>query len=453
MELLDTLFGADLVRAIFSDVLRLQRMLDFEAALAKAQAKIGIIPSSSAAAIAARCRVQQFDLTAIARAAATSGNLAIPMIRQLTKLVAADDENAAGHVHWGATSQDVIDTGLVLQLRDAMSSIEKDLAILSDILVRLAKQHRDTPIVARTWMQHAVPTLFGLQVAGWLDAFDRHRDRLKQMKKRALTLQFGGAGGTLASLGDRGLDVAEALARELHLALPEMAWHSHRDRLAEVATTLALLSGTLGKIARDIALQMQTEISEVSEPAAEGRGGSSTMPHKRNPVSAAVALAAAIRVPGLTSTMLTAMVQEHERGLGGWHAEWDTLPEIVQLTAGSLHHMIEALKGLEIKTDRMLENLEETQGLIFAEAAMMALAKHIGREAAHQLIDAASHRALAERRHLRSVLVEDVAVTRYLPAAEIDGLFDPLSYIGVARKFTDRVLAEHRNVSPTGERG
>jgi 3-carboxy-cis,cis-muconate cycloisomerase len=234
--------------------------------------------------------------------------------------------------------------------------------------------------------------------------------------------------------------------------LPDMPWHTHRDRVAEVATTLALCTGTLGKIARDIALQMQTEISEVLEPAAAGRGGSSTMPHKRNPVSAAVALAAAIRVPGLTSTMLAAMVQEHERGLGGWHAEWDTLSEIVQLTAGSFHHMIGALKGLEVKPDRMLRNLEETQGLIFAEAAMMALAKHIGRDVAHTLMDEASHRAISEHRHLRSVLVEDVAVTKYIPASEIDSLFNPLGYVGAAQQFIDRVLAAHQALSQVAER-
>jgi 3-carboxy-cis,cis-muconate cycloisomerase len=446
MTLLDPLFGADSVQQIFSDHARLQGMLDFEAALAKAEAKVGVIPQSAAAAIHAQCRADLFDLKALAQSAASAGNLAIPMVKQLTALV---DEKSAGYVHWGATSQDAIDTGLILQLRDALNFIETDLTELCEILASLAKQHRDTPVVARTWMKHAVPTLFGLQVAGWLDALTRHRIRLHKLTS-TLSVQFGGAAGTLAFLGDRGLEVAKALAEELHLALPEMPWHAHRDRFAEVATTLALCAGTLGKIARDLALQMQTEMSEVS--LAE-HGGSSTMPHKHNPVSAAIALTAAMRIPGLTSTMLSAMVQEHERGLGGWHAEWDTLPEIVQLTAGSIHHMIKAVKGIEINTDRMLENLEQTQGLIFAEAAMMALAKHTGRDAAHKIMDAASHRAITERRHLRSVLVEDVAVTKYLSASEIDGLFDPLSYVGVARQFIDRVLAAHQKFLPAGKRG
>ncbi len=425
-------------------------MLDFEAALAKAEARVGVIPQSAVAPIEAKCQADLFDLSALAKAAASAGNLAIPMVKQLTALVAAadkDDKNASGFVHWGAASQDATDTGLVLQLRDALDFIEAAAAELSALLARLVKQHRNTPVVSRTWMQHAVPTLFGLQVAGWLDALNRHCSRLRELRKCVLVLSFGGAAGTLATLDDKGLDVAKALAEELNLALPDMPWHSHRDRVAEVATTLALCTGTLGKIARDIAIQMQTEISEVFEPAAAGRGGSSTMPHKRNPVSAAVALAAAIRVPGLTSTMLSAMPQEHERGLGGWHAEWDTLPEIVQLTAGSFHHMIKAVKGLEVRPDRMLQNLEETQGLIFAEAAMMALAKHIGRDLAHKLMDEAAHRAIAEHRHLRSVLVEDTAVTKYIPASEIDSLFDPLSYVGVAQQFIDRVLAIHQGLS------
>jgi 3-carboxy-cis,cis-muconate cycloisomerase len=453
MTLLDQLFGAEAVQQIFSDRSRLQRMLDFEAALARAQAKAGVIPYSAVVPIEAKCQADLFDLNAIAKAASTAGNLAIPMVKQLTTLVAVDDKGASGFVHWGAASQDATDTGLVLQLRDALDFIEAAAAELSALLASLARQHRNTPVVSRTWMQHALPTLFGLQVVGWLDALNRHRSRLQELQKHVLVLSFGGAAGTLATLGDKGLHVSRALAEELDLALPDMPWHSHRDRVAEVATTLALCTGTLGKIARDIALQMQTEISEVFEPASAGRGGSSTMPHKRNPVSAAVALAAAIRVPGLTSTMLAAMVQEHERGLGGWHAEWDVLPEIVQLTAGSFHHMIEAVKGLEVKSDRMLQNLEETQGLIFAEAAMMALAKHIGRDVAHKLMDEASHRAIAEHRHLRSVLVEDPAVTKYVPAPEIDSLFDPLSYVGVAQQFIDRVLAAHQVLSQGAKRG
>jgi len=270
---------------------------------------------------------------------------------------------------------------------------------------------------------------------------NRHSERLAETRERALVLQFGGAVGTLAALKENGLPVAKALANELQLALPVAPWHAHRDRVAEVATTLGLLVGTLGKIARDISLHMQTEIAEVSEPVAEGRGGSSTMPHKRNPVSAGVVLSAATRVPGLVSTMLSAMVQEDERGLGNWHAEWETLPQIFRLTGGALHQMAETVPHLEIDTERMRHNLETTQGLIFAEGVAMALGSHIGKSAAHQLIEAASKQARESGKHLREVLAQTKAVTEHLNSADLDRLFAPENYFGVAEEFTDRVIA------------
>lgn len=441
MELLDSLFGSEPVNLIFADRSRLQRMLDFEAALAKAEARVGVIPKSAASSIAERCQAERFDAVALAWDARSAGNLAIPMVKQLTALVGKDDAEAARYVHWGATSQDAIDTGLVLQLRDALSVIRGDLSRLCDRLTALCGEHRETVIAGRTWMQHAVPTLFGLKLAGWLDALVRHRARIQELQGRALVLQFGGAAGTLATLGMQGLDVSKALAEELGLELPALPWHAHRDRVAEVATTLALLTGTLGKIARDISLQMQTEVGEVFEPSGQGRGGSSTMPHKRNPVACAVVLAAADRVPGLTSTMLGAMSQEHERGLGGWHAEWETLPEIVRVAAGALHHLGGALAGLEIDVQRMRENLELTDGLIFAEAAATALAKHVGKSAAHEVVESASRRAIAEKKHLRDVLCVEARVTAHLKPGEIDQLFEPLNYLGAADQFIDRAIA------------
>jgi 3-carboxy-cis,cis-muconate cycloisomerase len=268
---------------------------------------------------------------------------------------------------------------------------------------------------------------------------NRHRERFAQTRKRVLVLQFGGAVGTLAALRDKGLVVAEALAAELQLELPNMPWHTQRDRVAEVATTLGLCTGTLGKIARDISLHMQTEIAEVSEPAAEGRGGSSTMPHKRNPVSAAVVLSAATRVPGLVSTMLSAMVQEDERGLGNWQAEWETLPEIFRLTAGAIHQMATIVPHLEVDAARMRHNLEATQGLIFAEAITVNLAPHIGKSSARALVDAASQQARKSGKHLREVLSQERAVTEHLTAAELDRLFTPENYLGVAEVFVDKV--------------
>lgn len=444
MNLLDPLFGSEATDKIFADSSRLQRMLDFEAALARAEARTGVIPKTAATSIANKCRADFFDLASLAKAAADAGNLAIPMVKQLADLVGRDDQEAMRYVHWGATSQDVIDTGLILQLRDAFDKISADLRRLCDLLAQAAEAHRATPVAARTWMQQAVPTVFGLKAAGWLDAMTRHRTRLQELRGRVLVLQFGGAAGTLASLGQRGLDVAKALAEEVQLDLPALSWHAHRDRLAEVATTLALLTGTLGKMARDISLQMQTEIGEVFEPAGQGRGGSSTMPHKRNPVACAVILSAADRVPALASIMLTAMSQEHERGLGGWHAEWETLPELVRMSAGALHRMVETVAGLEIDTHKMRHNLEITRGLIFAEAVAMSLGKHIGKPAAHQLIEGASRKAVAENKHLREVLAADPAVTSHLSTAELEKLFEPLSYAGVAGQFIDRAIAASR---------
>jgi 3-carboxy-cis,cis-muconate cycloisomerase len=293
-------------------------------------------------------------------------------------------------------------------------------------------------------MQHALPTTFGVKVGGWLDAMNRHRERFAETRPRVLVLQFGGAVGTLAALREKGLQVAEALAAELHLGLPAMPWHSQRDRVAEAATTLGLCTGTLGKMARDISLHMQTEIAEVFEPAGGGRGGSSTMPHKRNPVSAAVVLSAATRVPGLVSTMLSAMVQEDERGLGTWHSEWETLPEIFRLTAGALHQMAAIVPHLEVDAARMRRNLDATHGLIFAEAVTMALASHIGKSAAHTLVEAASRQTLKSGRHLREVLDQNPAVIERLTSEELDRLFAPENYLGVAKDLVDRAINQSR---------
>ena len=444
MALLDPLFGAAAMGEVFSDAARLQRMLDFEAALARAEARCGVIPAAAAQAIASKCKSDLIDANALATAAAVSLNAAIPLVKQLTALVAKDDPEAARFVHWGATSQDANDTGLVLQIRQALDILEADLADFRRGLSELAQKHRSTPMAGRTLMQHALPTTFGVKVAGWLDAMNRHRERFAETRARVLVLQFGGAVGTLAALREKGLQLAEALAAELHLGLPTMPWHTQRDRVAEAATTLGLCTGTLGKIARDISLHMQTEIAEVCEPAGEGRGGSSTMPHKRNPVSCAIVLSAATRVPGLVSTTLSAMVQEDERGLGNWHAEWETLPEIFRLTAGALHQMATIVPHLEVDAARMRRNLDATQGLIFAEAVTIALASHIGKAAAHTLLEGASRQARESGKHLREVLAQNRAVSERLTSAELDRLFAPENYLGVAEELVDRVIDASR---------
>ena len=439
-ELLAKLFGSAEMTELFDDRARLQGMLDFEAALARAQARVGVIPNQAAAPIGNRCRAELFDVESLAEATARAGNPAIPMVKALIGLVAADDSKAARYVHFGATSQDAMDTGLVLQLRRFCILLEADLDRLSAALARVAEAHKTTPLVGRTLLQHASPVTLGLKAAGWLDAVERHRTRLAEVRTRALVLQLGGA----AALGNRGLEVARALSDELNLALPLLPWHGHRDRLADLAAFLGLLIGTLGKIGRDLSLLMQTEVAEAFEPEGEGRGGSSTMPHKRNPVMAAVALAAAARAPGLVATLLSSMVQEHERGLGGWHAEWQTLPELCALAAGALRQIADAIEGLQLDPARMRANVDATRGQIMAEAVLVALAPRIGRLEAYDILERASLRAGETGRHLKAVLAEEPAVTQHLSAADLEALFDPLNYLGEATAFVDRVLVAHK---------
>ncbi|HXY00206.1 MAG TPA: 3-carboxy-cis,cis-muconate cycloisomerase [Candidatus Limnocylindrales bacterium] len=442
MTLLSELFSYAELEHLLSDESRVQGMLEFEAALARAEARAGVIPPGAAAKIAEHCRADQFDLFLLSREAAHAGNLAIPLVKSLAELVAKHDKDAARFVHWGATSQDAIDTGMILQLRDGLALLGQDLQRLSDALVALASKHRATPVVARTWVQQALPTTFGFIVAGWLDAVLRHRRRLIELRPRVLSLQFGGAVGTLAALAGRGPDVAKALAEELKLSLPAAPWHSHRDRMAEAATFLGLVTGTLGKIARDISLHSQTEVAELFEPSGEGRGGSSTLPHKRNPVTCAIVLSASTGVPGLVSTMLTAMPQEHQRGLGGWHAEWETLPEILRLAGGALHHLADMLPHLVVDTARMRENLDATRGLIFAEAVAMALADRMGKIPAHMLLEAACKKAQAEKHQLKEILREDPGLRGHLTPADLESLFDARNYLGSADKFVQQVLAQ-----------
>jgi 3-carboxy-cis,cis-muconate cycloisomerase len=440
-RLLAHLFDPADAGRFFADHARLQGMLDFEAALARAQAALGVIPREAAEPIAAKCCAELFDLEGLARGTALGGNPAIPMVKRLTALVAESDKEAARFVHWGATSQDAIDTGLVLQLRACLRLLEADLASLSAALADLAEGHRHTGMVGRTWLQQALPTTLGLKAAGWLDTVLRHRTRMAELKPRLLVIQLGGAAGTLASLGDRGIEVGEAIASELGLVCPALPWHGTRDRVAELATFLGLLTGSLGKMARDWSLLMQTEIGEALEPAGEGKGGSSTMPHKRNPVAAAVVLSAATRAPALVATMLAGMVQEHERGLGGWHAEWETLPELAVLASGALRITLETIRGLDVDPERMRANLDLTGGLIMAEAVQMALGAKLGRQQAHGLIERASKRAVAEGRHLKDALLAESEITAHLSAADLDRLLDPLTYTGTAQMMIDRALA------------
>ncbi|WP_339100449.1 3-carboxy-cis,cis-muconate cycloisomerase [Pseudomonas atacamensis] len=442
-QLFDAYFTARDMREVFCDQGRVQAMLDFEAALARAEARVGLIPSSAVAPIATACDAGLYDFAALGEAIATAGNSAIPLVKALGKQIASSDAEAERYVHLGATSQDVMDSGLVLQLRQALALIEDQLAQLADSLAAQAQRFATTPLAGRTWLQHATPVTLGMKIAGWLGAVTRSRQRLQELKPRLLVLQFGGASGTLAALGAQALPIAKALAEELQLTLPEQPWHTQRDRIVEFGAVLGLIAGSLGKFGRDISLLMQTEAAEVFEPAAPGKGGSSTMPHKRNPVGAAVLIGAATRVPGLVSTLFSAMPQEHERSLGLWHAEWETLPEICCLVSGSLQQARLLADGLEVDAARMARNLELTQGLVLAEAVSIVLAQRVGRDTAHHLLEQCCKRAVAEQRHLRAVLADEPQVTAELSGAELDDLLNPAHYLGQAQVWVERAVAEH----------
>jgi 3-carboxy-cis,cis-muconate cycloisomerase len=430
---------------------RVERILAFEAALARVSARTGVIPASAGNAIARQCDIAKFDLARLGRDAELAGNDAIPTVDQLRELVAAEDESAATFVHWGATSQDAIDTALVLTLRDALGSIDDELDRLIAELADLAELHAATPMVGRTLLQAAAPTTFGFKVAGWLDALLRLRLRFKVSRDEVRVLQFGGSVGNLSVLGDQGPKIAAELAADLQLANPDVSWHATRDRLVNLATVLAATVGTVGKIARDVSLLSQSEIAEVREPGTEGRGRSSTMPQKRNPVGCAAMLAAATRAPGLASTMLSAMPQEHERALGGWQAEWSTLPDLISLAHDALVRAVFVIGGLEVDAVRMARNIESTNGLIFAESVSFALSGRLGRRRSSEIVSRAILRAKEQGTTLRLALESDDLARATLTADEFDAVFDTRRHLGVAEHAARRVAASARSALATGQ--
>ena len=450
-SLFDDLFASEAMCDIFSDRARVQGMLDFEAALARAEAELGVIPAQAVTPIATACRAERFEIDRLAQGAALAGNAAIPLVAALVDSVAQENSEAARFVHFGATSQDAMDTGLVLQLRAALDLFDADLKRLGYALTQLVRAHQRTVLLGRTWLQPALPVTFGLKAAGWLSATGRARERLRELRGRVLVIQFGGAAGTLASLGKRGIEVGSLLARDLKLGMPDLAWHTQRDRVVEVAATLGLLVGSLGKLARDLSLMMQWEVGEALEPRAPGRGGSSTLPHKHNPVGAAAILAAATRVPGLVATLLAAMPQEHERGLGGWQAEWESLPEICLLTSGALMHAVHVIEGLSLDADRMRANVDATRGVIVGESVALALAPLMGRAAAHSLVERACRNAIDGSKALLEVLAEEREVTNCLSPTELARLCDTNSYLGQAEEFCARALAEYARIAQRSE--
>ena len=426
---------------------QLQAMLDVEVALAEAEASVGVVPESCVGPIRTAACADLYDHRALAVDVAHVGIPAVGVVRHLTAQVAVADPAAARYVHWGATSQDIMDTGLVLQLRAAVAMVCEHLTRAADVAADLTRRYADTTMAGRTWLQQATPVSFGLKAAGWLDALDRARRRVAAALDDAEVLQFGGATGTLASLGSEGPAVADELARRLCLRTADTPWHAHRDRLVHLGCTLGVATGAVGKIARDLGLMAQTEVREAWEKPVDGRGGSSTMPHKRNPVGTSVALAAATRVPGLVATVLGAMQHEHERGLGAWQAEWDALPDLVVVSAAGARALGDGLDGLVVDPARMRANLDATGGLGLAESVAMALAVPLGKSDAHACVEAACRLAHDEGRPLGEVLADDPQVTEHLDRSEIARRLSPEHYLGSARVFIDRVLDRYTAAS------
>jgi 3-carboxy-cis,cis-muconate cycloisomerase len=434
--------------AAFSPEAHVRQMLAFEAALARAEARAGVVPDVVAEAITISCRVGLFDVATLYREASLAGTLAIPLVRALTERVEGE---AKRYVHWGATSQDAIDTALVLQMRDGHDLLLADLRAFAARCAALAEEHRRTPMVGRTLLQQALPITFGLKAARWLGLVTRRIRRLREVRARTLVVQFGGAAGTLAVLGDHGLRVTELLAEELGLAVPDLPWHAERDRVAEVATSLGVLAGGMEKIATDILLLRQTEVGELTEEAVPGKGGSSAMPHKRNPVDATMAVAAARLAIAAVPVILGAMSQEHERAAGGWQAEWEALPSLFRHTAGAVARVRESLDGIVVNAERMKANLDLTGGSIMGEALTIALAAHLGRADAYDLVQALTKRAAAAGTDLRSIALADEQVRIVLSAEAIERSFDPLTYLGSADSFIDRALAAYQELATSGD--
>lgn len=433
-------FSTPAMRDIFGDRHQIKCYIHVEVALARAQAELGIIPKTAAQAIANTADYERLDLERLARDTENVGYPILPLVEQLAEHCGKH----GGYLHWGATTQDIMDTATVLQMRSALDLVVADIQTLRTTLAEMAKTYRDTPMAGRTHLQHALPITFGYKAAVWLSMFDRHIERVNQLRPRLEMVAFSGASGTLASLGDRGLAVQTGLAAELGLGEPSISWHTARDGLAETVHWLGLVTASLGKIAQDVMLMMATEFGEVFEPFAPGRGASSTMPQKRNPISCELICAAAKSVRQQGALMLDAAIQDFERATGPWHAEWIAIPESFRLTAGALAQANFMLAGLEVDTARMASNLEITHGLIVAEAVMMALASYTGRQSAHDIVYGACRVASEQRIPLARALADEPRVTRHLDQARIDALTDPANYIGQAPAMVDHLLAQPR---------
>ncbi|HJQ60372.1 MAG TPA: 3-carboxy-cis,cis-muconate cycloisomerase [Vineibacter sp.] len=431
------MFGTEAMRAVFDDRALVARYVEVEVALARAESRVGVIPADAGESIARAAASVQLDFDRLKRETDNVGYPILPVVAQLSALCG----EAGRYIHWGATTQDIMDTATVLQVRAALDLVSADVEALRDILATLATKHRDTPMAGRTHLQQALPVTFGYKVAIWLAAMDRHAERLAQLRPRVEVVEFAGAAGTLASIGGKGLDVQRALADELRLGVPAATWHVARDGFAEAVNALALVTGSLGKVAFDVMLMMSTEFGEAFEPFVHGRGASSTMPQKRNPISSELILAAAKIVRQQAGLMLDAMVTDLERATGPWHAEWAAIPQAFLATSSALHQSKFMLGGLIVDAARMRRNLDITSGLIVAEAVMMGLAPHMGRQVAHDVVYDSCRLAAERGISLLDALMQSPDVTKQLDRPALAKLCDPANYLGLASAMVDRVVA------------
>jgi 3-carboxy-cis,cis-muconate cycloisomerase len=443
-ELFRPIFVPEKFAEAVSGMAWLRAMLDAEGALAMAQARAGLIPRQAAETIVSCCEVDRFDPEEIGHEGRAKGNPVPPLVRALTRAVSEVSGDAAGHVHKGATSQDIMDTAAMLVSRDALGLILTEVHGISAACASLADTYRDTMMPGRTLLQQALPTTFGKKAAGWLVSVLEAEGRLSVVRESGLAVQLGGAAGTLASLGPMGTRVLGEFARELDLAEPTVPWHTDRARISAIGSALSLVAGVLAKISRDVILMAQTEVGEVAEPAGEGRGGSSTLPHKRNPILSVTAAANARRVLDLSHTLQAAMVGEHERAAGAWHSEWEALSDALALTGGAAAAVREVTGGLEVRPEKMLENLNATGGLLLAENVTTVAAEHLGRMEAHDLVEAASHRTLEGGKSLREELLSEPRLCEVISEEEMNSALDPQGYLGSAGEFVDRALKLYR---------
>jgi len=435
------LFSTEAMRQVWSDENRTRKYLDIEAALARVQGRLGIIPEEAASEIVSNCTLDKIDLNKLREQTERIGYPVLGIVSQINALCR---DKLGEYCHWGATTQDITDTATVMQIREALAIVDEDLAAISARLAQLAQRYRDTPMVGRSNLQQAVPVTFGYKLAGILAAIERHRQRLAQLRPRVLMGEFAGAAGTLASIERGALETQQGLMEELGLAQPLIAWHTVRDTIAEVGCFLGLVGGTLGKFSMDLKLMMQTEVGEVYEPYAHGRGSSSTMPQKRNPISSCYIHAGISVVRQHVAALLDAMVADHERSTGPWEIEWIVLPEAFCLIAGALKQTRFVLDGLVVDERRMRDNLDMTNGLVVSEAVMMGLGRHIGREYAHDLVYDICREAIKQNRPLLDLLSENVEIAKHLDRAALSELCDPANYLGLSGEMVDRVLGSLR---------